>query len=243
MLALLEMGYPKSDVFLYETYFRDPEKAAKAHQSDPNLWKSFVLEEYSHVFQTKGLGDSYRWSSFLFAGWSEKEFRDLARKIWIQEWEKTKDLLETQKLREMELDTVHPRFPLLDLVHRLQEKGWDAWIVTASPTWAIQECTPELGIQKENVLGMNLTLETKNGSSSAYPRTSPKIIEPYPYGEGKVSAIQKFIQKEYDLAFGDTINDIPMLAKASQKGILFDRKNEAWNNLAKNLGIHIHPWI
>jgi phosphoserine phosphatase len=82
---------------------------------------------------------------------------------------------------------------------------------------------------------MNLKLENE--------LTTDQIIEPYPYGQGKVDTILQNFQKKCDISFGDTINDLPMLQSANRIAVLFDRGNVELNEKCKQLGIHVHPWI
>lgn len=232
MHALLQAGYPKlstQEKLPYDSLFRNPSEAERIHKSsiekNNHEWYLLCLEEYNFVYESLGLGPSYRWTSFLFSGWSEIPFKDLARSIWLQNLEKSQSTP----------SYVHPRKPLLDLLLEFKKKNWKIKIITASPTWAIQITTPELGLEPEDVLGMNLRLQ-KN-------KTTSEIIEPYPYGDGKVETIQNHFKQMPDIAFGDTINDFPMLQSATQAAVLFNRGNSELNQLCKENNIHVHDWI
>lgn len=232
MHALLQTGYPQiSDLerLPYSQLFRNPTDAEKIH-SDSNLhknhdWYNLCLEEYNSIYERLGLGPSYRWTSFLFSGWKEKHFKHFAREIWLQNLESSKS----------NSSYVHPRSPLHELLLEFKKSKWKIKIITASPTWAIQVTTPELGLDESDVFGMNLVIKND--------LTTSEIIEPYPYGEGKVETILKNFGQKPDIAFGDTINDFPMLKAASRLGVLFDRGNSELNKICRDNNIHVHDWI
>lgn len=229
MNHLLTNLYPNIKITTDEHYtklFRDSKEAQKIHNSgNGQNWREFVLEEYAFTRDTKGLGESYRWTSFIFMGWRKEEFKNLCRDLW-----KT-NLLESKK----DSSLIHPREPLQSLVFSLIQKNWIVKILTSSPTWAISVTAQDFGMKEEDVFGMNLKIENQ--------LTTDQIVEPYPYGQGKVDTILQNFQRNCDISFGDTINDLPMLQSASRIAVLFDRGNIELNEKCKQLGIHVHPWI
>lgn len=245
MEHLLRRGYPHfMSPSLYEELFRDShlarsihkEAVASAHGNLTIEWRDFVFREYDFVRNSQGLGASYRWSSFIFSGWKESKFRELSRSIWLENlrgYQASPVTYQTYPLPSPMM--VHPREPLLELIREFRAKSWKVKIVTASPTVAVEEATPELGLERSDVLGMNLEYED---SISTH-----RIIEPYPYGEGKVAAIEMYLHSVCDIAFGDTINDYPMLLSAKRQAVLFDRGYQELNQAALENGIEVHPWI
>lgn len=240
MDELLLRGYPHglqdSD---YQEIFRDPISAKLAHQGNhEKTWLEFVFQEYLFIRETQGLGVSYRWSSFIFFGWKEDDLRTISRDIWL-------DHLATYQSNPKHYQNyplpkkmaVHPREPVLKFIQEFQSKNWEIKIVTASPTWVVQEATQELGLHKTDVMGMDLVLDENQ-------RTTRTIIEPYPYGDGKVLAIEKNLGRMPDIVFGDSINDLPMLISAKKQGVLFDR---GYEDLTQDIKAHphilLHPWI
>ncbi|HNL72793.1 MAG TPA: HAD-IB family phosphatase [Leptospiraceae bacterium] len=190
----------------FEIYFKDKEKAKDIwadRKTNPNRFKDFVWEEYSSIIQSQGVEKGYRWSSFIFSGWKEDEFRSYARSVWKEELK-----------REVKVG-VSPYEEMRDLSHCLVENNWNVFIVTASPEEVIQEVSQEFLIPKENVIGMRL--EQENG----FP--TPRIIEPYTYGEGKVRALFQRKGLTADLAFGDSENDYPLLKTAKRLALLIDK--------------------
>lgn len=220
----------------YENKFREPKIAKILHLNKNPQWRDYVFEEYQYIRDTQGLGESYRWSSFIFSGWNEARFRSLCRNIWLEHQKGYQENPKHYQTYPIPYPMkVHPREPLLALLLDLKKLGWTIQIVTASPAWAVEETTPELGLKKEDVIGMQL-------ETNPLGKTKATILEPYPYGEGKVIAILKKFGKTPDIAFGDTINDLPMLSNA-KLGVLFQRGFTELNQIAKERGIHIENWI
>jgi phosphoserine phosphatase len=229
MIQLLSHLFPNIEITTqahYHKLFRNPKEAQKFHNSgNGQKWMEYCLNEYLFVRDTKGLGESYRWTSFIFMGWDKELFTKLCRDLW------TTNLLESRK----DPSFIHPREPLQKLILSLLEKNWEVKILTSSPTWAISVAVNDFGLNEEDVFGMNLKLENE--------LTTDQIIEPYPYGQGKVDTILQNFKKKCDISFGDTINDLPMLQSANRIAVLFDRGNVELNEKCKQLGIHVHPWI
>jgi phosphoserine phosphatase len=186
-------------------------------RDNPLLLSEIIWKRYESILKTEGMETAYRWTSFLFSGWTPDEFESKSLKVWIQ---KCKD------------KKIYPYAPMISLIEFLKENHWKIFIITASPTIAIQSVLPIFGLEKNCVLGMNLKIE-KNTLSSI-------IQDPYTYGNGKVEAYQRISQKKLDLAFGDTRNDLPLL-KFAEKGVLIDRGNQELRAECEDLGISIQP--
>jgi phosphoserine phosphatase len=183
--------------------------------------KEFVWNEYSQIMKEKGVEEAYRWSSFIFSGWTEKKLLSYSKKIWKAE------------LKRKEITAVSPFKEMIGLVKFLLEKEWNVFIVTASPEAIIQEISPVFFIPKENVIGMKL-LEN-NGISTS------EIIEPYTYGEGKVKALLERVGAKPDLAFGDSENDFPLLKSATRFGVLIDKGNSELADRCRSINCLIQP--
>lgn len=157
---------------------------------------------YEKIFQTEGMEAAYRWTSFLFSGDSPGELKERARGIW------------SSKLQSGELKVA---VEILDLCHYLQKFNWEIYIITASPTLIIQAVANYFSIPTTNVIGMNLSIENDS--------VTPKIIEPFTFGAGKVRALDSKIKKRPTFAFGDSGNDEALLLH-SHHGILLSRGNK-----------------
>ncbi len=178
----------------------------------------FIFQEYDRILAEKGLEPAYRWSSFLFAGITESDSVSISRSVWE----------DTNSSK-----TIYPFPEMLELIQFLYESKWEVFIVTASPVWAIQTVSHHFRIPPKNVIGMEL--EWKNG------KTTSQIREPYTYGEGKVKAFVQRNGKTPDLAFGDSINDYPLL-RSSGKGVLLDRgKDSSLVELCIQNSISVYP--
>ena len=205
-------------------FFPDKTKAQRIFrlkERNPDQLKEFVWSEYSRIMKEKGVEQAYRWSSFLFSGWTEKKFRSYSKKIWKAE------------LNRKEITAVSPFKEMVGLVKFMLEKEWKVFIVTASPEPIIQEISKVFSIPKENVIGMKLA--ENNGVSTS------RIIEPYTYGEGKVKALWERVGATPDLAFGDSENDFPLLKSATRFGVLLDKGNLELADRCRSINCLIQP--
>ncbi|MCB1159464.1 MAG: haloacid dehalogenase-like hydrolase [Leptospiraceae bacterium] len=221
MLSLLDDGLEHFQG-LFSSYFKEPKVADSFYKDrfkNPKAFTSFVFSEYERIRIEEGLERAYRWTSFIFSGWKEEDFRLYVKKVWDEQKELPKS------------EAALPFLEMKELIAFLLENSWDIYVLTASPEQAIQEAVYDFGISPQKVIGMRLVSNLEGDST-------PGISEPYTYGKGKVEAIKKFIKKVPCLAFGDSINDFPMLTYA-RKAVLFDRGDENLKTECKKAGIYI----
>jgi phosphoserine phosphatase len=172
------------------------------HRNDPNALSDIIWKKYNSILETAGTEFAYRWSSFLFSGWEPTALKAKALVVW-------QDSIEKKILSP---------FPEMEsILQLLLKNNWKPFIVTSSPTLIIQPIATLFQIPEDSVLGMNLVVEQN--------LTTALIHEPFTYGEGKVRAIETTIGTGYELAFGDSKNDFPMLKRAKM-GVLLHRGNE-----------------
>lgn len=94
--------------------------------------------------------------------------------------------------------------PMRALIHRLQENDFEVWVVTASPEALYQGfLSDELGIPITRVIGVKS--EIHGGI------VTDRIIEPVPQDEGKLAAIESFIQARPLLVAGNSRGDREMI--------------------------------
>lgn len=204
MFSLIDKGLSEH-LLQFSSYFENQSSAELVYsqrKKEPVQFHNFIDTEYNSHLNNRGLSFAYRWTSFLFSGYSSGELHNESIHVWNQ--------------NQTSPNGVKPYLEMLDLIQFLLESNWKVYIVTASPSICIQAISNHFQIQPENVIGMNLS-ESKG-------RLTQKIIEPYTYGEGKVEALSIAGQRA-DLAFGDSFNDYPLLQSARSKGILLDRGN------------------
>lgn len=219
MLRICKSGKLKNPK-KFSHLFSSPLEAEKLFEEKNNIKiTEFINKEYETILETKGLEFAYRWTSFIFSGFTPSEFKEISLNVWREGIAK----------RE-----IYPYPAMLQMIKFLKQNHWKVYIVTASPSFAIEIISREFNISSDNVIGMNLELDDEI-------HMTPKIIEPYTYGEGKVEAFLKKTGKLPDLSFGDTINDFPLLQK-SEKAVLIDRnKYPDLVEKCKNSGILIQP--
>ncbi|TGN09129.1 HAD family hydrolase [Leptospira ilyithenensis] len=205
-------------------FFRDKDYW-KNHKTKPISEKEhLVWEEYTYQLKEFGIEKGYRWTSFIFQGYTKDGFYDLSRRTWEK----------VARLREG--FAVFPQKEMLDLIEFLNSNHWKIYIVTASPEDGIRAIAHHFPVKEENVIGM---VQKKN-PNGIYAH---EIIEPYTYGEGKVKAIQSRIGEIPDLVFGDSFNDYPMLCYARKLGVAIDRGNPEFVKACSEKGISIQPYF
>ncbi|MCB1189522.1 MAG: HAD-IB family phosphatase [Leptospiraceae bacterium] len=218
MLSLLENGLQKLDKN-FEIHFRDRLNAKRLWDEKDTFQEEltdYIWTEYQYLMESQGLEVAYRWSSFLFSGWTKAELQSITRTVWNS---KLKNNVYTE---------------MYELIRFLLQNNWQAYIITASPTWVIQEVIEEFNLPGEHVLGMNLKLNDLGVATE-------EIIEPFTYGKGKVECLSKVCNEQPDLSFGDSENDLPLLKSAKLKGILIDKGNPALVKQCEDIGCLIQP--
>lgn len=205
MCELLQAGVPWIESL--SPFFPEPalfEKMETLRKTDTQSFMDEVWKYYESKIEKEGLGIAYRWSTWIFSGRSSKDLQDTAKLVWERHQKDTSS------------KAVQAFVPMFELVKELEKTGTKIWIVTASPEPVIQLVSEKWGIPKENVLGMRLV--EKNGI------LSHELIEPFTYGIGKVEFLNLANGNQgYDIAFGDSENDFPMLSHGRSNGIFLDR--------------------
>lgn len=103
--------------------------------------------------------------------------------------------------------------PMRALVDELKEHGFEVWIVTASPEALYQGfLSRELGIPITNVVGVKSVL---HGG-----RITNRIIAPVPQDEGKLEAIETFVQERPLLVGGNSRGDKEMIEYAAKLSLI-----------------------
>ncbi|RHX93768.1 haloacid dehalogenase [Leptospira yasudae] len=204
MELFLSQGIPayKDDISVFFPR-ENADKILSARFQDPSRFRSLVLEEYESIQLKSGLEASYRWSSWIFSGHSPDELKEISKRVW------------NDHAIDRSSQAVRIYEPMKELVAHLIEMGWEVWIVTASPQEIIQSVSHLFDIPAERVLGMNLAVANGIHSST--------ILEPFTYGNGKVERLRAATGGFADLAFGDSINDFPLLRSSARAGIFLDR--------------------
>ncbi len=97
-------------------------------------------------------------------------------------------------------------FPeMRELVHRLHQRGCEIWAVSSSNDWVIRAAMKHFGISEARVLAAKV--ELNDGLATG------RLIR-VPSGSGKPEALREALQKELDIAFGNSRWDTEMLAMA-----------------------------
>ncbi len=99
--------------------------------------------------------------------------------------------------------------PVKELISVLQKNDFEVWIVTASPEGMYQQfLSKEFNIPITNIIGIKSVI--KNGI------ITNKIVHPVPQDEGKMEAIETFIQDKPLLVAGNSRGDKEMIEFSSE---------------------------
>ncbi len=94
----------------------------------------------------------------------------------------------------------------------LMEAGWDVFVVSASPRWAVLPGTDRIGVPRDRVLAIEI--EVADGRLTGIPR--PGITQ----GPGKVTRIQRDIGRVPVFGAGNSVDDLPMLRHVSEGAVV-----------------------
>lgn len=125
-----------------------------------------------------------------------------------------------------------PRPEMLDLVHAMRARGWDVWIVTASPTALVYAYAHRFGFAHDHVLGM--ALEVEDG------RYVDRLIPPLTYCQGKADAIALHLPHTPAFVTGDSRSDADMLGIA-HRALLLDGHDVDLRTEAQARGWWLQP--
>jgi len=141
----------------------------------------------------------------LLAGYEEDEVRDMARLTFDEEI--------TAVATEWKIGS-HSyskgiRFirETVDLIHALQERGFDLWVISGSNRWSVEAVVQQVGIPRSRVIGIELENVRNTLTSRAMP--------PVPVKEDKVRALKARDKRIPVLVASDSPMDLPLLRYSS----------------------------
>jgi phosphoserine phosphatase len=88
-------------------------------------------------------------------------------------------------------------------LERLMALGWEVYIVSASYRWSVEVGVAQFGVSPQRVIA--LELEVENGV------LSDRVLLPVPTLEGKVALLREAAGRDADIAFGNSVLDLPLL--------------------------------
>jgi HAD superfamily phosphoserine phosphatase-like hydrolase len=127
---------------------------------------------------------------------------------------------------------LRPREAFRELVWALHRRGWEVWVISASPETLVQAVAERFGIHPHRVIGMRSAVDD-------HGRFQPELIPPATWREGKVAALRD-LPAVPALAVGDSEGDLPMM-RASRAALLVDLDTEEVRSEAQAMGAWIQP--
>jgi len=167
----------------------------------------------------------YRWAAQMMAGRTAAEleaFADAAIEEGLQEPLSVERIATEDGARVMAAARgLRILRPIEALVTSLLSAGWDVRVVSASAAPLVRAFARRIGLGWERVIGVSLEKDPKG------KRLLPRIAEPFPYREGKVLAIEKFLGRRPHLVAGDSPGDLAMLRASLDTRLVVARTPES----------------
>jgi phosphoserine phosphatase len=138
---------------------------------------------------SQGAGEAFAYAGRLMAGLSEDLVREVSARVYAADF-RARVFPEARWLLEV-----------------LIERGWEVYVVSASNRWSIEVAARDLGLPAERVVALDL--ETAGGVLTTQVRL------PVPTLEGKPSLLRARAGRAADLAFGNSLLDLPLLLSAT----------------------------
>jgi len=110
--------------------------------------------------------------------------------------------------RQMAAAWPNYRPAMFDLMRGLDGAGVEVWWVSATNQWSVRAAARRMGMGEGRVLGIHCSVEADV--------LTGEISKPVTCRAGKVEAINEYIGKMPDLAFGDSRGDLEMMEVAAQ---------------------------
>lgn len=172
-----------------------------AFQDFAELMLAWYYDQLAANQVHKGCADVVR----TFAGFTLDEVRQFSRDTLARELKVP--LGEKPLGRRMVHSGVRFLREARELIHALQEHGFDIWAVSGSCKWTVEPVFTAFGIPDHQVIG--ITVRHNNGTLSGEP------VHPIPIRAEKIDALKALEGRIPLLAASDSRNDIPLLLYAS----------------------------
>lgn len=192
-----------------------------------------VLGRYDKVRAAEGPEGGLAYLARLLEGLTPDEARQLGRDALAREMASQVCTLSLQGDGGTTVSYpsgIRLRPPLQAMLERLEQAGFDLWVVSASPEPLVQGAAEALGIPAARVIGVRTAVVDGKLTS--------ELEKPLPWRQGKVDAIQARIGVRPALAFGDGWTDYEMMANAD-RAVLLDRGTSDLKVAAINAGVAI----
>ncbi len=229
-----------------ETALSDPKtNPIAAFDADGTCWLSDVGRDFfdyqvkEKFFKNK----PYTWSDYR----KEEKKNTQAGLFWFAKTLAGFSIGEVRSFGDKFNEQVRPRFiqHQKEIIRFLINKGVKVYMVTASVKWAIESAALELGLPRQNIIGIEAKLE--NGI------ITNKKTGYISWHEGKVKALLEHTKgKKPFFVSGNTISDIPMMKtsthlkqivhSATLNSSIYNCENSALK-IAKKNGWHYMDFI
>ncbi len=210
-----------------------------AFDADGTCWFSDVGRDFFDHQINKNFfsGPSYNWEDY-------KKREDVDIKVgllWLAEILENFSLDEVRKFGDEFNQEIRPNFikHQKEIIKFLKEQDVEVYIVTASVKWTVEAAALEMGIKRENVIGVET--EVKDGVITSIQKGHMT------WKEGKVKALLDHTNGKIPFfVSGNTTSDVPMMKISSHLRQVIrsvDEKSEIFSSEAEALKIaKIEGW-
>ncbi len=171
----------------------------------------------------------WAWDTGAFMGWTEDEVRAYTRRVIVAETQHPiqAEILELDGERIDIPRGVRARSEISELAAAMQRRGWDVWVISASPRWELEVFAGLYGIPASHVVGMGR--EVKEG------RITSVFMPPCSHSDGKLDAYQMFVARDRPPSFaaGDSEYDWKLLEWAEDTRLVVEPAPEKLRDFAR----------
>ncbi len=112
------------------------------------------------------------------------------------------------------------------LLRQLQARHFDIWIVSGSNRWSVEAVFESLNIPKDHIIGIEL--------QSVNNMLGTRVQTPVPVLQGKVEALQQFIQDSPMIFVSDSAFDLPLFEYSIGLKVFVNSRMESSYSFFKN---------
>lgn len=187
------------------------ERLIAAFDADGTLWgfdcgEAFLsyLQDQEVLGPISGKSPVEFYESMRWGGETKKALK------WLAQISAGRTLEEVRKMAAHCFDSEEkvPVFPdMRDLINKLKSSGFEVYIVSASPKWAVEAAAVHVGVDKSHVIGLMTKIQNN--------KLTEEMDGPVTSGEGKVEALLHTTQGfNPTFAAGNTHSDLPLMESA-----------------------------
>lgn len=189
--------------------------------ADGTLWRGDVGEDF-FKFQIEKQWLRKKIENPLKAYFDEVEKGDPVKAYgWLAQWNAGAS---EEDMRRWSHEFFHEKYskaifePMRLLTHSMMNAGFEVWIVSASPYWAVMEGAKGFGVQPDRIIAVKT--KTEKGI------LTDELAYPVPYRHMKMELVNKIIGDPPLFAAGNTFWDKELLSMATEMTLSINSEDQ-----------------